>query len=171
MPQYGMGQVAYLTKAYAAIRNSAGARKWSTDKYGQPDKLDQHVMKDLFGEMVKLYKSYQPWLGNYTQAYFEGAIYLSLLTQDRYFFDIVNELMERSLYDESYADHTTTQGSCSYWSMVYYPLLQAFRLREQIYDPQVKQTHPRLQYLGWIQLGKTNGFVALDCSGFWGYLE
>lgn len=148
MPQDGMKQVILLTRAYAAIRNSNGAKKWSVEKYGQSEKLDQHVMRDLFGEMVKLYKSYQPWMGNYTYgSYLDGAIFLSLLTQDRYFFDVANELMERVLYDETYSDHTSTEGSCSYWGMISH-IPRLFRLREQISDPQVKQTHPRLLYLG-----------------------
>lgn len=147
LPQYDMGNVAVLSKAYAAIRGSAAAKAYSQEKYGDPARFDQHVMKDLFGEMVKLFKCYEPWLGNYTQAWFEGGVYLSLLTQDRYFFDCANELMERSLYDECYADNATTQGSCSYWSMVFYPLIQAFKLREELYDPDVKGRHPRLNHL------------------------
>ena len=29
-------------------------------------------MTDLFGEMVKLMRCYEPWCGNYTQAWYEG---------------------------------------------------------------------------------------------------
>lgn len=146
MPHYEMGMYCHLVKAYAAIRGSQAARDYSQARYGDPEKLDQHLMTDLFGEMVKLSKCYEPWCGNYTQAWYEGAVFLSLLTQDRWCFDRVNELMERNLYDECYADHTTTQGSASYWSMVLSPLINAFDLRARLYDPEVKQRHPRLQH-------------------------
>jgi len=135
LPQYEMGKVAALAKAYGAVRGAAAFTDYSRQKYGDPERLNRHIMKDLFGEMARLFKCYEPWLGNYTQAWFEGGIYLSLATQDRYFFDVTNELMERSLYDECYADHATTQGSCSYWSMVFYPLTGCFKLREDLYDP------------------------------------
>ena len=143
---YEMSKTAQLVQAYAAIRRSAAAKAYSQEKYGDPDRLDQRVMTNVFGEMAGLFKCYEPWTGNYTQAWFEGGILLSLLTQDRWFYDCTNELMERSLYDECYADHATTQGSCSYWSMVLTPLIRAFDLREQLYDPDVRQRHPRLQY-------------------------
>ena len=147
LPQYAMGQVGGLARAYAALRGSEPARAYSREKYGDPDRLDQHVMRDLFGEMVRLYKCYQPWLGNYTQAWLAGAVDLSLLTQDRYCFDMANELMERSLYDECYSDNTPTQGSCSYWGMVFNPLIEAFKVREETYDPDVRRRHPRLTHL------------------------
>jgi len=144
--QYEMGKTAYLVKAYAAIRGSAAARSYSAETHGDPDRFDRRVMQNVFGEKARLLKCYEPWTGNYTQAWFEGGTLLSLLTQDRWFYDCVNELMERSLYDECYADHATTQGSCSYWGMVLTPLIRSFELRERLYDPEVKKRHPRLLY-------------------------
>jgi len=138
--------VAPLVKAYAAVRGSQALREYSRQKYGDPEKLDRHVMQDLFGEMAKLHKCYEPWLGNYTPSWFEGGILLSLLTQDRYFFDVANELMERMLYDGSHSDHTPTEGSCAYWSMAFGSTLSAFQLREMLSDPEVKKRHPRLTY-------------------------
>ena len=97
--------------------------------------------------MNRFFKSYEPWLGNYTQAFFEGGILLSLVTQDRFFFDVVNELLERSLYDETYSDHATTQGSAAYWMMVYHPLVNSFKFREDLYDPDLRKNHPRINHI------------------------
>lgn len=147
LPHYAMGRTAGLVKAYGAIQGSAALRRYSQDRYGDPERASAHILRDFFEEDAKLHKCYQPWLGNYTTAWLEGGIFLSLVTQDRYFFDVANALMERTLYDESFYDNATDQGSLAYWTMVLYPIVKAFQLRQVLYQPDVVAQHPRLKYL------------------------
>ncbi|MBU0608399.1 MAG: hypothetical protein KKI08_10975, partial [Armatimonadetes bacterium] len=131
---------------FGRVRHHPAFKAVSQKLYGDPEALDQKIMRKLIGDLVLMFKTAfsQKLLTNYQEANYVDLWLLGLLAQDATLIDFAGPAQEVAMYNHTYQDGLNGEGAPNYMAMpggYFYPFLADPKGWLQYY-PKFLEDHP-----------------------------
>jgi len=133
-PAASAGWLAYSdeylwVEPFARVRHHPVFKRYSQEKYGDPEALDRKIMTKLMREIAWMFETVcsQRLRANYQVAKYPELVMLSILLGERELFDFAAPNQELTLYNHHYHDGMNAEGAPNYMAMLggYYAYMGA----------------------------------------------